>query len=58
MSAQDEIQLRERMLAFAVQASPDRAADVAGEFLAFVKAEFCDRNSQPEDRSQIGRVAG
>jgi hypothetical protein len=58
MSSQDEIQLRERVLALAVAASPDRAAELAEGFLAFVKAGICDRSLPPEGTSQTDRAAG
>lgn len=57
MGIQDETKLRERLLALAVQASPERAAELAGDFLAFVKAGSCDHSSQPEGTSHTNRAA-
>jgi len=43
MNDKDESDLRERLLALAVQAQPERATEIAEEFLSFVKAQSCDR---------------
>lgn len=58
MGLQDEKELRERMLALAIQAGPERAVQLAGEFLAFVKAGSSGDSSSLEDTSHTGRGSG
>lgn len=49
--APNEMALRERCLALAVEAFPDDAARRAEEFLAFIQGESCDHDSSPRGTS-------
>lgn len=60
MVSESERELRERLLALAVQAAPERATALAGEFLDFVRNRHsdCVGSSPLEDTRNKDRGAG